>query len=216
MPQIFHRATNPLSKASIFGAVFILAGVIYVFNVLYKSSYVNQAQVIREQPVPFSHKHHVKELGIDCRYCHTSVEDSSFAGIPSVKTCMTCHSQIWAQSSVLEPVRESDRTGKPLEWVRVNSLPDYVYFDHSIHVHKGIACETCHGPVDEMPLTWRQSSLHMKWCMDCHKHPVPFIRPRDKVFAMGWKAPDDMKELQRWLAKEYDVKSVKDCVACHR
>src|SRR5450631_508056 len=151
MPQIFHRATNPLSKASIFGGIFIVIALVYVFDVLYTGPYVNEESVIREQPVPFSHKHHAKELGIDCRYCHTSVENSSFAGIPPVKTCMTCHSQIWNQSPLLEPLRQAYKTGEPIKWERVNALPDYAYFDHSIHVAKGVACTTCHGPVGDMP-----------------------------------------------------------------
>jgi hypothetical protein len=214
--QIFHRATNPLSKAILFGALFIVAAVVFVFNELYKSPYINEAKVIRQQPVPFSHEHHVSGLGIDCRYCHTSVENSSFAGIPPVKTCMTCHSQIWTKAPILEPVRESFRTGKPLKWVRVNSLPDYVYFDHSIHIQKGVACTTCHGPVGDMPLTWRESSLEMKWCLQCHRNPEEFVRPVKTVFQTDYSPPEDQEALGRWLMKENHIRSKTDCYTCHR
>ena len=133
MPQLFHPSTNTFAKVSIFGAVFIIAAALWVFLSIERSSYVTQAQVVREQPIPFSHRHHVSQLGIDCRYCHTTVEESNFAGIPTTKTCMTCHSQIHSTAEMLEPVRESWRTGKSLEWIRVHDLPDFVYFNHSIH-----------------------------------------------------------------------------------
>jgi hypothetical protein len=216
MAQIFPKATNPLAKASLFGGVFILAAVVYVFDLLYKGPYVNEASVIREQLVPFSHQHHVKGLGIDCRYCHTSVETSSFAGIPSVKTCMTCHSQIWTNAELLEPVREAWRTGRPLPWARVNSLPQFVYFDHSIHVHKGVACEVCHGPVGDMPLSWRQNTLQMKWCLSCHSNPEAFVRPREAVFALDWKLPKDHPPMSKELMTAYHVKKQTDCYTCHR
>src|SRR5262245_16310515 len=163
--QIFHRSTNSISKVSIFGALFIVAALLSVLGMMNRSPYVTQQGVIREQPVPFSHEHHVRGLGIDCRFCHTSVESSGFAGMPPTKTCMGCHSQLWNDSPTLEPVRESFRTGRPLAWTRVHDLPDFVYFNHSIHVAKGIACATCHGPVEAMPLTWRQESLNMEWCL---------------------------------------------------
>ena len=191
MAQIFHPSTNTLSKASIFGAVFIIGGLIWVSTIFDRSSYVTQAGVAREQPVPFSHKHHVGGMGIDCRYCHTSVETSAFAGIPATEICMTCHSQIWTDSPMLEPVRASFRTGKPLEWSRVHDLPDFVYFDHSIHVKKGIGCATCHGRVDQMPLMWREKTLHMEWCLECHRAPERFVRPRSYVFRMDWEPPAD-------------------------
>src|SRR5687767_4715239 len=155
MPQIFHRRTNSLSKLSLVGVVILLAaagGFIVVFN---DTPYISQQGVVREQPVPFSHDHHVRGAGIDCRYCHTSVETSNFAGIPPTRTCMTCHSQLWADSPVLEPVRESFKTGRPIQWTRVHDLPDFAYFNHSIHIAKGVACATCHGPVERMPLVHR-------------------------------------------------------------
>jgi hypothetical protein len=214
--QLFHRASNPLSKASIFGGVFIIGALVYTFNVLYKGPYVNEQSVIREQPVPFSHQHHTRQLGIDCRYCHTSAETSSFAGIPPIKTCMTCHSQIWSDSPMLEPVRNAYKTGQPIPWVRVNSLPDFVYFDHSIHVAKGVGCTTCHGPVGDMPLTWRAKSLQMKWCLECHRDPAKFVRAKDQVFSIDWEKPKNQKEVGEKFVLENHIKSKTDCYACHR
>src|SRR5262245_53500705 len=161
MPQIFHPSMNTISRATIFGAVFIIAFIVWLMGAVVRSPYATSAGVIKEQPVPFSHEHHVAECGIDCRYCHTSVEQSPFAGIPPTETCMNCHSFVWSQSAMLEPVRESFRDGKPLVWNRVNDLPNYVYFDHSIHVNKGVACTTCHGDVGNMPLMYREASLLM-------------------------------------------------------
>src|SRR5215470_19247852 len=145
MPQIFQRSTNTFSKLSIFGAVFILGALAWGLALINRSAYVTRAGVAREQPVPFSHKHHAGELGIDCRYCHTTVDRTNNAGMPPTKTCMNCHSQIWVDSPVLEPVRASLRTDRSLEWIKVHDLPDFVYFNHSIHVQKGIGCVTCHG-----------------------------------------------------------------------
>jgi hypothetical protein len=163
MSQIFHPSANTLSKVSIFGAIFIGGGLLFFVNEINRSPYVTQTHVPREQPVPFSHKHHVSGIGIDCRYCHTSVENSSFAGLPPTETCMSCHSQIWADSPTLEPVRASLRSGQSIEWTRVHDLPGFVYFNHSIHVNKGVGCATCHGRVDQMPLMWKQNTLHMEW-----------------------------------------------------
>jgi tRNA(His) 5'-end guanylyltransferase len=157
--------------------------------------------------------------GIDCRYCHQSVETSSFADIPPTETCMTCHSQIWNQSPVLEPVRESFRTGQPIQWNRVNDLPDYVYFNHSIHIAKGVGCETCHGRVDQMPLTWKANTLYMEFCLNCHRHPEQYVRPKDQVFTMGYKPAIDQAILGPQLVKEYNIQSpsrLDDCYICHR
>jgi hypothetical protein len=219
MPQIFHPSTNPLSKVSIFGFVFILAGVAGVLTILFRSPLATKEGVFIEQLVPFSHEHHVSGLGIDCRYCHASVEKSSFADIPPTQTCMTCHSQIWADSPVLEPVRESFRTGQPIAWTRVNDLPDFVYFNHSIHVAKGVGCESCHGRVDQMPLTYKANTLYMDWCLGCHRHPERYIRPLENIYDMGWKAPGDQVALGRQLVQEYDIASpsrLDDCYICHR
>jgi cytochrome c7-like protein len=217
--QIFHPSTNTLSKVSIFGAVFILGALLWLMAALTRSSYTTRAYVARQQPVQFSHKHHVSDDGIDCRYCHTSVETSSFAGIPSTKTCMNCHSQIFANSPYLEPVRESWRTGRPILWTRVHDLPDFAYFDHSIHVNKGVGCSTCHGRVDLMPLTWQVVSLQMEWCLDCHRHPERFVRPRDQIYNMAWEPPTYQIEAGRKLVEEYHIQSpsvLTSCDTCHR
>src|ERR1700729_619940 len=195
MPQIFHRSTNTMSRVTIFGAVFVVAALLWVAMEVQRSSYVTYAGVRKPQPVPFSHQHHVTGLGIDCRYCHTSVEESSFAGIPPTKTCMNCHSEIFSQSPYLEPVRESFRSDRSIEWTRVHDLPDFVYFNHSIHVNKGVGCTTCHGQVDRMPLMWQEKSLQMEWCLDCHRNPEMYVRPRSAVFSVDYAAPADQLEL---------------------
>jgi hypothetical protein len=197
-----------------------------------RSPYITYAGVARPQPVPFSHQHHVAGDGIDCRYCHTSVETSNFAGIPPTKTCMNCHSQIWTNADLLEPVRESFRSGKSLVWSRVNDLPDFVYFDHSIHINKGVGCNTCHGPVDRMPLMFNYASLQMEWCIECHRAPEKNLRPREQVFNMRYQQPTrdlpvvvDEKsfthqiDLGKYLVQKYNVRSVMDitsCSTCHR
>jgi hypothetical protein len=219
MSQIFHRSTNVLARVTIFGAVFFLAFLLWLMDELTKSPYNTQAYVPREQPVQFSHKHHVGDDGIDCRYCHTSVEKSAFAGIPPTKTCMNCHSQLFADSPYLEPVRESWRTGKPIEWVRVHDLPDFAYFNHAIHVNKGVGCSTCHGRVDLMPLTFQVASLQMQWCLECHREPERFLRPKDQIFNMEWEPPANQLELGRQLSEQYKTPSkavLTSCSTCHR
>src|SRR5437660_2611484 len=230
--QIFHRSTNTISRATIFGAVFVIAALFWAMAEIQRSPYVTYSGVVKPQPVAFSHQHHVAGLGIDCRYCHTSVETSSFAGIPPTKTCMNCHSQIWTNAALLEPVRESFRSGKSLVWNRVNDLPDFVYFDHSIHINKGVGCNTCHGPVDRMPLMYNYASLQMEWCIECHRAPEKNLRPREQVFNMRYLQPTkdlpvvadgqtftDQLSLGKHLVKEYKLRSVMDitsCSTCHR
>lgn len=216
MAQIFHRSTNTISRVSLFGGVAIILVLVATLAAINRSSYVTEVGVARSQPVQFSHKHHVSDDGIDCRYCHTSVEESSFAGIPSTKICMNCHTQIWAESPILAPVRESFRTGKSLEWTRVNNLPGFVYFDHSIHVHKGVGCVTCHGRVDQMPLMWRENTLYMEWCLECHRNPERFVRPREQVFSMDWQPPSDQIALGQKLVQQYKIESLTSCSVCHR
>ncbi len=219
MSQIFHPSTNIISKLSILGALLVLAVVILVLAEIFRSPYATGAHMAIEQPLQFSHEHHVGDDGIDCRYCHTSVEASSFAGIPSTEICMNCHSQIFADAPYLEPVRESWRTGKPLRWRRVHDLPDFVYFDHSIHVQKGIGCVICHGRVDKMPLIWQVRSLHMDWCLECHRRPEKYLMPRDKVFSMDWQPPPDQIEMGLKLVKEYNIPGpelLTSCSICHR
>ncbi len=215
MAQLFHRSTNTLSKASIFGAVFIIAGLIWLFAILDRSSYSTGQGVILAQPVPFSHDHHTAALGIDCRYCHTSVEESSFAGVPPTATCMNCHKLIWADSPMLQPVRESLRSGQPIRWTRVYDLPDFVYFNHAIHVAKGVGCATCHGRVDRMPLLARAQPLQMEWCLQCHRQPERFVRPREAVADMAWQA-EDQEALGARLVAEYDIRPSTSCSTCHR
>ncbi|HEX7794881.1 MAG TPA: cytochrome c3 family protein [Vicinamibacterales bacterium] len=216
MSQIFHRSTNTISRVSIFGAVFIVAGLLGLSDQVNRSPWVTGVRVAREQPIQFSHERHVAGNGIDCRYCHTSVENSRFAGIPPTKTCMNCHSEIFANSPYLEPVRASFATGKPLQWTRVNDLPDFVYFDHSIHVNKGVGCSTCHGPVDRMPLMWQAQSLQMEWCLDCHRNPEQYVRPRDAVFRMDYQPPSNQRELGARLVAEYQIQKLTSCSTCHR
>ena len=214
--QIFHPSTNTLSKFSILGGLFILGALGWGVAGINRSPYVTQAKIAKEQPVQFSHQHHVGGIGIDCRFCHTSVEESSFAGIPPTKTCMNCHSQIWANSPYLEPVRESFRTGKSLEWVRVNDLPDFVYFNHSIHVKKGVGCDTCHGKVNQMPLMWQDASLAMEWCLNCHRHPEKYVREQQEVFNMNYEPPADQLKMGQELVKKYKIARLQDCTVCHR
>jgi len=219
MGQTFHRSTNTIARVSIFGAIFIIAGIVWAAAELQRSPYNTRAYVAREQPVQFSHRHHVTDDGIDCRYCHTSVENSPFAGIPPTKTCMNCHSQLFVDSPYLEPVRESFRSGQPIKWTRVHDLPDFVYFRHDIHVAKGVGCSTCHGRVDEMALTYQVASLQMEWCLECHRQPEKFIRPKEEIFNMKWEPPSDQIAKGNDLKKTYDLRSTADltsCSTCHR
>jgi len=216
MPQFFSQSANTIARLSILGGLLSVVVVSCLGYLIVRSPYETMQNVPREQPVPFSHEHHVGGLGIDCRYCHTTVETSSFANIPATKVCMNCHSQMWAASPTLEPVRESYRTGKSIEWTRVNDLPDFVYFNHSIHVHAGVGCSTCHGRVDKMPLTWQAQPLTMEWCLDCHRHPERYVRPRDRVFSMNYAPPADQIALGSRLVKTYHLHSLTSCSTCHR
>jgi hypothetical protein len=225
MPQVFHPAFNTISRVSIFGAVFAVAAAILIGGVIVRSPYATEVGVVRVQPVPFSHQHHVGDVGIDCRYCHQTVETSAFAGLPSTDVCLDCHSQLWSESPMLAPVRESWRSGSPLRWSRVHDLPDFAYFHHGIHVHKGVSCVECHGRVDLMPLMYRVESLHMEWCLECHRNPAGRLRPREAVTLMEWDAremdwfaPEDEVHagIEGSLIDAYDVQSKTDCSICHR
>jgi hypothetical protein len=216
MAQIFQRSTNTIARVSIYGAVIFIALLGYAVDVVNNTSYVTEVNTARPQVVPFSHKHHVGELGLDCRYCHSSVEVSSSAGMPATETCMTCHSQIWTNSSMLEPVRASYSSSKPISWTRVNAVPDFVYFNHSIHVAKGVGCTTCHGPIAEMNITWRGQTLYMRWCLECHNAPEKYLRPRPEVFNAFYQPPSDQLALGRRLMKEYKVLKLTNCTTCHR
>jgi hypothetical protein len=240
MAQVFHRSANTLARASILATIMLVAGVLWTALEMTRSPYTTYAGVAKAQPVPFSHKHHVEGLGIDCRYCHTSVETSGFAGIPPTKTCMNCHSQVWTNAPMLETVRESYRTGKSLVWTRLHDLPDFVYFDHSIHINKGVGCNSCHGQVNQMPLTYAAESLQMEWCLNCHRAPEKYLRPHyvagkgdDQVFNMNYLEPSsahpvvlpdgksftDQIALGTYLKDVNHVRSVRDitsCNTCHR
>jgi ferredoxin len=216
MAQIFHPSTNTISKVTIFGAVFFVGATLVLMGAINRSPYMTWVDVVRAQPVPFSHKHHVAGLGLDCRYCHDSVEQAAFAGMPASKTCMTCHSQIWTNAEMLEPVRESYRTDSSIPWTRVHDLPDFAYFNHSIHVAKGVGCQTCHGEVDQMPLAWREHALNMEWCLSCHRDPQKYLRPREEVFNMHWTPPENSEQLGRELMLRYHVQSKTNCSTCHR
>jgi hypothetical protein len=220
MSQVFHPSTNTISKVSIFVLVLLIASLGFIWGLIIRSPYVTEAGVIREQPIPFSHLHHVAGLGIDCRFCHSTAETSSFAGMPSTHTCMTCHSQIWTEAPMLEPVRASFREDRSIPWTRVHDLPGFSYFDHSIHLAKGIGCTTCHGQVDQMPLMWREHTLTMEWCLDCHREPHRFIRPRGEVYSTTWRPPPDQLEVGRQLVQEYNVRQeqgrLTNCTICHR
>jgi hypothetical protein len=219
MAQLFRPRADAWLKLIALGlaTILILGGVAAVqYN---WGPWTTNEEWTLSQPVPFSHEHHVSGLGIACRYCHAAVETASSAGMPSTQTCMTCHSQIWTEAEVLEPVRTSYRTNQPLHWKRVYDLPDYTYFDHSIHVNNGVGCETCHGRVDQMPLMRQVPSLHMKWCLDCHRAPEQYLRPEKFIYAFGYDRPrEEQLRIGRALIDSFDinVSHLDDCSICHR
>jgi Cytochrome c7 and related cytochrome c len=219
MPQLFHRSSNTLARLSIV-IVALLAGLsLWLLLEANRTPFVTGAFVAREQPVQFSHKHHVGDDGIDCRYCHTTVETAASAGMPATKTCMNCHSQLFATSPYLEPVRESWRSGKPIKWTRVHDLPDFAYFNHSIHVNKGVGCSTCHGRVDLMPLMWNVESLNMEWCLQCHRNPEGVLRERRDITNMEWTPPANQAQEGKRLAAQYNIQPTSvltSCSTCHR
>ncbi|WP_182830390.1 cytochrome c3 family protein [Tautonia rosea] len=207
MPQIFHPSANTLARASIFGGAFVALGAVLVTHMVIRSPYQTEVHVVKSQPVPFSHEHHVRGLGIDCRYCHTSVEESSFAGLPPTYTCMSCHSQIWTDSPMLAPVRESLALDRPLEWNRIHDVPDYTYFNHAIHVNKGVGCYSCHGRVDLMPLAWKEESMSMGWCLECHRNPEKHLRPREEIYNLEWSVDKDQEAVKAFVTREADAES---------
>jgi hypothetical protein len=216
MPQLFRPSSNTIAKVGIVSVITLVASTIAVAYIADRGPWTTSVAMPPVQPIEFSHKHHVKDDGIDCRYCHTSVETSGFAGLPATEICMTCHSQIWTTASVTKPIRDSWQSGKSIEWVRVHDLPDFVYFNHSIHVNKGIGCSSCHGQVNEMPMMWKVNTLNMNWCLSCHRDPAKFVRPKSEVFNINYKYPANQAELGPKLVKEYHVQSLTDCVTCHR
>jgi hypothetical protein len=221
MPQIFTASADTRLRAVLLLVVLGVLGCILLVAGVMDSSYATLVGWVRDQPVPFSHLHHVSGLGIDCRYCHTAVEVSAEAGLPATHVCMTCHSEVWTGASMLAPVRESLASGRPLAWQRVARLPDYVYFNHSIHVERGVPCVTCHGRVDKMPLMARAQPFQMRWCLECHRNPAPHLRPPDQVTRMDWSDWDRHPEHKLYgdlMAKAYGIEPSKldDCNICHR
>jgi hypothetical protein len=199
------------------GAALAAVSTAYAVFQYYRSPYWNGVGMRPAQPVLFSHRHHAGELRIDCRYCHTSVESAAFAGMPSTHTCLTCHSQIFTDTPMLQPVVASAVRDEPLRWTRVNALPDHVYFDHSIHVAKGVGCTTCHGEIGDMPLTAKGEPLTMRWCLDCHRDPAPNLRPREEIFQPSWQPPADQPERGRALAAALHLHTAQltSCSTCH-
>ena len=216
MAQVFDRSSNALARASLVltGLIVIALGV--TLDNLQRSPWVTRQGQRPDQPIPFSHMHHVQGLGLQCQYCHTSVEKSSYAGIPPTKTCINCHAQIWTNAALLQPVRDSWATGNSIQWIKVHDLPDFVYFNHSMHIYKGIGCATCHGRVDQMPLMMKENTLYMNWCIECHRNPERYVRPRDQVFNMTYEPPANQEEMGRKLVEEYQIQSLTDCYTCHR
>ena len=216
MAQIFGRSMNWVARLSIVGGVVVGGSLLGILLNINRLDYVSDVNNPKEQPIPFSHKHHITGIGIDCRYCHTTVEETAFAGIPPTETCMTCHSMLWEEAPILEPVRASFRNNEPLQWTRIHDLPDFVYFKHDIHISQGIGCQSCHGQVDQMPLMMKANTLNMEWCLECHRDPAQHIRPRAEVFNMTWRPVDQDVEGPK-LVKEYGVRTsqLTDCSICH-
>jgi hypothetical protein len=217
MPHVFHPFADTIARAILVGVLvlpFIAIGVAYWLSA---SEYSTGLTQTTDQPIPFSHQHHVGGLGLDCRFCHSGVETSPVAGLPPTHTCMTCHSQLYTQTAMLAPVRESLAKDTPIHWNKVNRLPDYVYFDHSIHIAKGVACANCHGDVSSMPLLRQAAPLTMGWCLDCHRDPAPNLTSAADVFDPSWKRPDDPSALSAALVHpQIDNKHLTDCSVCHR
>ena len=219
MRQLFAPGADAIFRLSILIVATVVVGLFLVSAGLTSSSYVTRVGVAPDQPAPFSHKHHAGELGIDCRYCHQEVERLATAGIPPTWTCMTCHSQIWKDAPMLEPVRASLQQNKPLVWTRVNRLPDYVYFNHSIHITKGIGCSSCHGNMKEMQLTAKANGFEMQFCLNCHRNPEKFVRPQTEIFDMAWSPPADQDKRGDALVRTYHIgqpEKLTDCSICHR
>ncbi len=219
MAQLFQRGANNIAKASMVVAIVLGGVVFYAYTQIARSSYLTGRYQEKQQPVQFSHKHHVGDDGIDCRYCHTSVETAASAGIPPTQTCMNCHSQLYSDQPYLEPIRASYRDNKPIEWERVHDLPGFVYFNHSIHVAKGVGCSTCHGAIDEMPAVYQENTLQMEWCLSCHRNPEAKIRPKAEIYNMDWEDSNLTADERKGLYADYKIRSelmLTSCSTCHR
>lgn len=219
VPQIFKPGFNSFARWFLIVLPVAVIGSLFLIGAVNKSDFVSRADFYFDQPVPFSHRHHVSEVGIDCRYCHTTVETQASAFVPGPDTCMNCHSQIWKDSKMLQPIRDAYQEGRAVAWKRVNDLPDYVYFNHGIHIQKGVSCLECHGHMEDEALTAKQQRWEMQFCLNCHKHPEGRLRPREEIFNFVPAGhPDVTSEpaIQRELMKKYDVKNAVDCWRCHR
>lgn len=216
---VFSPKWNTIATLSVFAVALAIVIFFVVLYTIYRASYITDAGLIKPQPLPFSHAHHAAGAGLDCRYCHTMVESAAFAGMPTTKTCMTCHSQLWWDSPALAPVRNSFEANRPLFWSRIQRVPDFVYFDHSIHIAKGVGCSTCHGRIDHMPMTYRYRALYMSECLDCHRQPEKYLRPKERIFDMAWVPPANQLEIGQQLSKNYHLRpawSLTNCSTCHR
>ncbi len=219
MPPIFPPRSNTFARVSIVVILILLAAIIAFLVWWIHSPTFTKVGVAVEQPVPFPHSFHISVVGLNCRYCHDSVDSSTFADIPPTETCMSCHSQVKTDSALLAPVRESWQTGNPIPWKRVNNLPDYVYFDHHVHVNKGVGCETCHGRLDQMQTDVKANTFFMAWCLDCHRNPENYLRPLDQVYTMGYQPAEDQVTLGKRLMQEYNIlpaSQLMNCSTCHR
>lgn len=219
MPPIFPPRSNTFARLSILGVLIVLAAVVGFLVWFLHSPTFNKVGVEVGQPVAFPHGFHVAAVQLDCRYCHETVDKSSFAGMPPTETCMSCHSVIRTDSQLLAPVRQSWETGQPIAWNRVNNLPDYTFFNHSIHVNKGVGCETCHGRTDQQTVAVKAETFYMSWCLDCHENPAKYLRPVDQVYTMGYQPAGDQMEIGQQLIEEYNVRPASvlmNCSICHR
>ena len=217
--QLFAPGADAAFRLFLLIAIIGVVGGLFIAAAIARSDYMSDVGIAKAQPVPFSHKHHSGELGIDCRYCHQQVEQVATAGIPPTWTCMTCHSQIWTGADMLAPVRASLADNKPLVWTRINRVPSYVYYNHSIHVTKGIGCSTCHGAVDTMQLAYKANAFKMEFCLECHRNPAKFVRPENEVWNMEWTPPADQDKVGPELVAKYHIAGagrLTDCSICHR
>lgn len=215
MAAVFPPWSNDALRNAVAATAVVILGVPCGLMALMRTPYVTGVRDPVEQPVMFDHRHHLRDDGIDCRYCHSTVETSTFAGMPPTERCMGCHGQIWADSPLLAPVRASFFEGRPIVWSRVHRLPDFVKFDHSSHVQKGVGCVECHGRVDQMAEVHQVAPLTMGWCIGCHRAPEEHLRPLDRITDMAWQPPLPRAEVGRALVKELDVRPSTDCTACH-
>ncbi|WP_438015205.1 cytochrome c3 family protein [Sorangium sp. So ce315] len=216
MAALFPPWSNSVYRAALVGLVASAGGAVLGLMIYVRTPWKRYQFEPVDQPVQFDHRHHVQDDGIDCIYCHTTVTRSPTAGMPPTAKCMGCHSQIWNQSLMLEPVRRSWFSGTPIPWNRVTSVPDFVYFNHAIHVNKGVGCVSCHGRVDEMAAVYKVAPMTMGWCLQCHRLPEPHLRPLSAITDMRWDPGERRGELGAQLAKEYGVRRLTHCTACHR